>query len=156
MKKKMCLLLAVILLALAVTGCGGRLFSGNGASSGSSIFSTSNVVSGYWGEKFVRSNGYTYPFMFDEPLRQCVGFTLYYEITEVNSGNLDGNFMYEAYVHTVDGSWKSVELFRMDGYSATLNIRLEDPMGIDGVAVVCGKKGELSYSQAIEVRDPIY
>lgn len=119
-------------------------------------YAFSSYVSGDWGEKFVRSNGHTYPFVFDAPLYQCIGFTLEYEIVEIMEGNLDGNFRYEAYVRQTDGKWKSVELFQMSGSKATLDIRLNKAMDIDAVAVVCGKRGDTSFSFTIGVRDPLY
>ena len=115
-----------------------------------------SYVNGHWGDKFVRSNGYTYPFVFDDPITQCVGFTLEYEIVEVVEGNLSGNFRYEVYVRQTDGKWKSVKLFQMDGYKTSMYIDLEKMMDIDAVAVVCQKKGNASFNYSIAVCDARY
>lgn len=115
-----------------------------------------SYVSGHWGDKFVRSNGYTYPFVFDDPITQCVGFTLEYEIVDVAEGNLSGNFRYEVYVRQTNGKWKSVKLFQMDGYKTSMYIDLEKMMDIDAVAVVCQKKGDASFSYTIAVCDARY
>ena len=111
----------------------------------------SGYVSGSWGEKFVRSNGYTYPFVFDEPISQCAGFTLDYQIHEVAEGNLNGNYRYEVYVHQTSGKWKSVKLFKMEGNASSVAIQFDNLLDIDAVAVVCGKKGEVSFSYTIGI-----
>ena len=112
-------------------------------------------VSGSWGEKFVRSNGYTYPFVFDEAIQKCVGFTLDYEIEAVE-GDLSGNFRYEVYVRQTNGKWKSVELFQMEGNETAVEIWFDKAMDIDAVAVVCGKKDDISYTYMFGVRDVRY
>lgn len=156
----MCVLLAVLMMAGMLTGCGGGNYTRVGTvSSGETTevnqADTSSCVSGYWGEKMIRSNGYTIPFLFNEPLHGCRGFTLDYSILEVTRGSLSGNYMWEIYVHQIGGQWRSVKLIRMDGdYSATVDIDLGEPMGIDGVAVVCGKRGDFEYTHSIVVREP--
>ena len=114
-----------------------------------------SYVYGSWGEKFVRSNGYTYPYMFYSPLYQCGGFTLDYEVSDISEGNLNGNFRFEIYVHTTAGNWKSVKLFSMDGYEKTVQVRFDNRMDIDGVAVVCQKKSNVTFSYNLWVRDPV-
>ena len=174
MKKILSLILTFLLLTSMLTGCGllGGRRSAPAAESGGSQ-SVSSTVSGSWGDQLVRSRnysypfgmqepakgsyGYTYPFVFSQELRACKGFTLDYQIMEVSYGNLEGNFRYEVLVRTVQGDWKSAGLFQMDGYSATVNVQLDQPRGIDAVAVVCGKQGdEVTYNFTMSVRDPIY
>lgn len=120
------------------------------------VENTFSYVSGSWGEKFVRSNGYTYPFVFDNPVRQCMGFTLDYEIVAIEEGNLNGNFRYEVYARQTNGKWKSVKLFQMNGNKLSVDIRFDNAMDIDAVAVVCGKKGDASFSYTIGIRDVRY
>lgn len=153
----------MLVLCMFVTGCGKRgertsQLEDYGTASGvvQEKQQASDYVSGHWGEKFVRSNGYTYPFVFDDPITQCVGFTLEYEIVEVVEGNLSGNFRYEVYVRKTDGKWKSVKLFQMDGYKTSMYIDLEKMMDIDAVAVVCQKKGSASFNYSIAVCDARY
>lgn len=185
MKRVVSLLLVLLMTAAMLSGCGGssrssndyensyssNSDSGGNESGGMTAGFSSSVVSGSWGEQFARSRGrsypfgmdeppegdmgYTFPFVFDEPLRACKGFTLEYEIMEISHGNLDGNFRYEVLVHTVQGDWKSAGLFDMDGYSATVEVRMEEPRGIDAVAVVCGKQDKLIYSFDLTVKDPV-
>ena len=116
---------------------------------------TKNTVSGKWSdEKFYRANRYTSPFEFYDTLYSCTGFTLDYEILEINEGDLfSGNFKYEVYVRLTDGSWKSVDTFWLDDYETTVNIRFDDPLSIDAVAVVCLKKGNFDYVHSLTVRN---
>lgn len=117
--------------------------------------SSGGYISGDWGEKFVRSNGYTYPYVFDEPLLSCRGFTLDFIIVEVIEGNLDGNFRWEIYIQTTDGTWKSAELFQMEGDEISVDVRFDSPVNIAAVAVVCQKKTNASFRSGFGVRDPI-
>lgn len=124
------------------------------ASAGNMV--SSPYIIGDWGEKFIRSNGYTYPFEFTLPLQQCGGFTLDYYITDVSEGNLEGNFRFEIYVRTTAGNWKSVELFSMDGYEKSVPVRFDRKMDIEAVAVVCQKNADVTFSYGFGVRDIIY
>lgn len=154
-KRKMVVWLLLAIICLELFGCGKRGESGQDtATVGESV--TADYVAGYWGDVFVRSNGQTYPFVFDEPITQCTGFTLEYQILEIQEGNLDGNFRYEVYVRQTNGKWKSVELFRMDGTEISLEIWFDKIMNIDAVAVVCGKRDKVSYSYTIAVHDVKY
>ncbi len=100
-------------------------------------------------------DGFTYPLVFEEPLRLCTGFTLEYEIMEVIRDDLSGNYLFEVLVRNMDGKWKSAGTFQMDGYKTTVQIELPERMGIKAVAVTCGKHGDLIYSFEMQVRDPI-
>ncbi len=103
-----------------------------------------------------RCNGYTYPYVFNDPIRKCEGFTLNYEITEVHQGDLTGNFRYSVIVRGLDGSWHSAGTFRMKGYETTVTIWLEERLTIDAVAVTCGKNdAHVAYSFDLTVTDPI-
>ena len=115
------------------------------------------AVSGTWSDtKFWRSNRYTYPFEFNNDLNSCTGFTLYYEIVSVEKGSLSGNFVFEVYVRTTSGTWKSVETFYLDGDEATVDVRFDDPMSIDAVAVICQKKATFSYTHDMTVYNATY
>ena len=113
------------------------------------------TVSGSWSdEKFTRENRYTYPFEFDDPIYSCTGFTLDYEIVEVNKGNLfSGNFKFEVYVRLTGGSWKSVETFRVEDYETTVEVEFDNPMSIDAVAVICLKQSGFDYTHTFTVRN---
>lgn len=157
MKRRKAVYILLLIFCLLLTGCGARgEKTAQLVDYGRGTRTLGDCVSGDWGEKFVRSNGYTYPFVFDEPICQCVGFTLEYQITEVTEGSLSGNFRYEVYVRLTNGNWKSVELFQMDGDTATVEIQLEKMMDIDAVAVVCQKKGNVSFSYNIGVYNAQY
>ena len=113
-------------------------------------------ISGTWSDtKFWRANRYTYPFEFNSTLNSCTGFTLYYEIVSVEKGNLNGNFVFEVYVRTSSGTWKSVETFYLDGDDATVNVRFDNPMSIDAVAVFCLKNSNMSYSYTFSITNPV-
>lgn len=148
----------MILICMLAAGCGRRgertaqLEDYGSSDSMREEQMLAGYVSGSWGEKFVRSNGYTYPYVFDEVISQCTGFTLDYQIMEVE-GDLSGNFRYEVYVRQTGGKWKSVKLFQLDGDAISVEVQFGKPMDIDAVAVVCGKKGDASFSYTIGVRD---
>lgn len=114
-----------------------------------------STVSGSWSkQKFNRANRYTYPYEFDDTLYSCTGFTLDYEILEVNEGNLfSGDFKFEIYVRLTDGSWKSVDTFWLDGYETTVKVQFDNPLSIDAVAVVCLKQGDFDYIHDLTVRN---
>ena len=154
--KRSVLFCTMILICLLAAGCekrGERTAQLEDYERSDSQGFSAGYISGVWGDAFVRSNGETYPFVFDVPVVQCTGFTLEYQIHEVLKGNLNGNFRYEVYVRQTDGNWKSVELFQMEGYETTLEIRFDKIMDIDAVAVVCGKKHKVYFSYTIAVRD---
>lgn len=116
---------------------------------------TELIVSGEFSDsKFTRNGRSTYPFEFDEPLKRCTGFTLNYEIVEISSGNLDGNFKFAVYVHTTSGKWKYAKEFKMDDMSVSKEIRFDAPVSIDAVAVVCLKNANYSYSYTFTITEP--
>lgn len=115
-------------------------------------------VSGYRSDDtFRRGKRDVYPFMFYSEIASCTGFTLDYEILEVTKGNLTkSNPKFEVYVHlTTENSWKSVDGFYLDDLEATVTVKFEYPMSIDGVAVVCLKEG-INFDDEITVRNATY
>ena len=126
---------------------------------GNSRSSSYGTVYGYWSNDRIRRNDrYTYPYEFYSTLNSCTGFTLDYEILEVNKGNLNGNFVYEVLVRTTSGAWKSVGTFYMKNTDyKTTKITFDNPLSIDAVMVVCQKKsGEFGYVCDLEVCNPTY
>ena len=115
-----------------------------------------NYVSGHWGEKWMRSNGYTYPFEFDEPLMGCKGFTLEFKILEAEEGALGGSFRFEVYVQSPDGKWLCADSFQLEGMEKTMDLAFQYPKDIQSVAVVCQKKDGANYNYSIAVRDVLY
>lgn len=116
------------------------------------------TVAGTWSDtEFWRTNRYTYPFEFNSALTSCTGFTMDYEIVEVEKGNLlSGQFKFEIYVRTSAGKWKSVKTFYLKDYETTVEVSFKEPMTIDAVAVICGMKGEYNYTHDITVYNPTY
>lgn len=106
-------------------------------------------------EKFIRNGHSTYPFVFSSPLSRCTGFTLNYEITEITSGNLDGNFKFAVYVRTTSGKWKYAREFKMDDLSVSKEIKFDTPISINAVAVLCLKNANYAYSYTFSITDPI-
>lgn len=128
--------------------------SGSGKGSGSATTPSSGRVSGSWSdEKFIRNGRTTYPFEFTTPIKKCTGFTVNYAITEVNSGNLDGNFKFAVYVHNTSGNWKYAKEFQMKGDSTSVKVTFS-PMTVDAVAVICLKNGNYSYSYTMSITNP--
>jgi len=168
MKKMLCLILAFLSLCAVLTGCGGKEATATTAPVQTTapaatepviIWETGNgletrYILGYWGEKMIRSNGHTYPYMFYNPLTQCGGFTLEYEIRNIASGDLKGNFRYEIYIHEVDGQWTSYQVVEMEDTALEMELKFDSPKDLDGVAVVCGKQGDVEFDFDIKVRDP--
>ena len=113
-------------------------------------------VSGHWGEKWQRSNGYTYPFEFDEPLIDCKGFTLEFKILEAEEGALDGSFRFEVYIQSPDGKWLCADSFQLEGKEKTMELAFQYPKDIVSVAVVCQKKNGANYNYSIGVRDVLH
>lgn len=105
--------------------------------------------------KFVRSTGTTYPFELAEPLENCMGFTINYEILDISSGNLDGNFNNAVYVRTTDGKWKYTKTFKLDGSLTVKEIRFDTPISIEAVAVICLKQANVTYSYYFTLTDPV-
>lgn len=169
MKKMLSLILAVLMLASVLAGCGSEekpqettaAQTAPGTTEAPQIVwgtegeLTNKYILGYWGDKFVRSNGHTYPYMLYNPLNDCKGLTLEYTIMNVSDGNLKGNYRYEVYIHEVDGDWKSVKVVEMEETSMKLELTFDKAVDIDGVAVVCGKKGSVEFEFDIKVSNPV-
>lgn len=118
--------------------------------------SNSNIVTGkYSDEKFYRSGGaYCHPFVFDNALKRCSGFTLDYEITEIEKGKFDGNWKHGVYVHTTSGSWKCVGEFTMRELAVREQIRF-DPVSIDAVGIIGWKGDGSKYYSSMTISNPI-
>ena len=120
-------------------------------------------VSGPWGmeyvystEKFEKSNKWTYPIILDETLTNCQGFTLHYEIDEVQKGTVEANTRYDIYARASGGKWKKLDSFKLYGDEAIADVRIKNKMDIDEIAVLCVSNKELSYTQNIAITDAIY
>ena len=168
MKQMLSLILVMLMLVSVLAGCGSKEKPQETTETQAPAVTTeapgivwgtepelgNKYILGYWGDKFVRSNGHTYPYMFYNPLDDCKGLTLEYTIRSVSDGNLKGNYRYEVYIHEVDGDWKSVKVVEMEETSMKLDLQFDQPIDIDGVAVVCGKKGNVEFEFDIKVSNP--
>ena len=119
------------------------------------VLSGTPVEGAFSDTKFVRSTGTTYPFELAAPLENCKGFTINYEILDISSGNLDGNFKNAVYVRTTDGKWKYTKTFKLDGTLTVKEIRFDGPISIEAVAVICLKQANVSYSYSFTLTDPV-
>lgn len=114
-----------------------------------------NVVTGSWGqEQFRLDNRAVIPYLLDQPLKNCTGFSLIYEVLEISEGSLNGTFPYAVYVRSTDGTWQRVQQFQMDGYVTGTDITFP-AMDVDAVAVFCMKNADLTYTFTMTVTDPI-
>ncbi len=120
---------------------------------GAAAAETDGICGTWSSEKFWRSGRFTYPYVFDETLIGCSGFTLDYEIAAVSAGSLDGNFIFETYICDTLGNWTSVASFALQDQKATVDVQLNSPMSIQAVAVICQKKANITYSHNLTVRD---
>ena len=122
---------------------------------GNSVQSGTQIEGTFSDTKFVRSTGTTYPFELAVPLENCKGFTISYEILDISSGNLDGNFNNAVYVRTTDGKWKYTKTFKLDGTLTVKEIRFDAPISIEAVAIICLKQANVSYSYYFTLTDPV-
>ncbi|MCL2463223.1 MAG: hypothetical protein FWF44_11200, partial [Defluviitaleaceae bacterium] len=89
-----------------------------------------------WSEKTVTlSSYYSYPVVLAQPIPNCVGFTLDYEMHDISYGNPYGK--QNIYIKTDAGSWKKVGSINVpDDNTATAAVTLSDPTGVAAVAVI--------------------
>lgn len=143
-----------------LTGKNGSSSSSETKSSGSKMQTTtiSGTMKGDWSdETFRRGTNDINFFELDEEIYSCVGFTMEYEILEVYKGKmLSGDFIFEVYVRTTGGDWKSVDSFYLkEEYKTTVKVNFDNPISIDAVAVVCGKKADFEFVYSFTVRDAV-
>ena len=103
-------------------------------------------------ERFEHESGYTFAFVFAEPIMGCSEFTLEYELYVLDGEEAPGdNVLCDVYVRTVEGAWEMAASFRMDGTLACHRIYLDEAMDLESVAVVYHAQ---PYSYDIRVYDP--
>lgn len=106
-------------------------------------------------KKYNHSNSYTYPFVLEEPLYDCLGFTLHYDLVEVTEGVMDKNTQYEVHVRNTSGKWSSVHKFTMRGDETICDITWKKPKDIDQVAVVAKNDSKFSFKHFFALSDVI-
>lgn len=156
MKRRMIASIVALCLVFTLSACSPDTVK-NVTKSIASAAGVSAVVSGSYSEEPIWRNYHcAYPFIFDEPLASCVGFTMDYNITEVTKGDMTGSrYIMEVYGLTTQGNWKLLDSFYPQGLETTVELAF-DPVSIEAVAVICQKQGEYSYSESMTIRDVCY
>lgn len=121
---------------------------------------TEGNVKGYVGdvggqatdEKFWRTGLSTYVYQLDETLENCMKFTLNYQITDVDYGNVYGR--HEVYIRLTDGTWRY-----LDGVQVTsqevfhFEFELDPTASFDALAVACQTNGGWQFTSSMSVSE---
>lgn len=121
---------------------------------------TEGNVKGYIGdvklistdEKFWRTHRSTYVSALESPLESCRFFTLNYQITSVDMGNVYGR--HDVYIRLLDGEWRcldGVQVTSQDVHS--FDFRLDPSVSFDAIAVVCQTNGNWSFTYDLSLTD---
>jgi hypothetical protein len=92
--------------------------------------------------------------LFDEPIVNCVSFTLDYEFQKINYGDPFGT--QDVYIMNSSGRWSNVGNFNVPNNNrVTTTIRLSNPSDIHGVGIVPAKSISINtdYENWLTVRD---
>lgn len=117
---------------------------------------TEGHVKGYVGdvsgqatdEKFWRTGRYTYVWELDQMLENCMKFTLDYQVTDVDQGNVYGR--HDVYIRTADGNWRCLDGIQVENQElGHYEFVLDPTTSFDAVAVVCQTNGNWSFTSAI-------
>lgn len=118
---------------------------------------TEGNVKGYVGdvevvdtsEEFWRTYNKTYWSKLERTLESCMGFTLNFQLTDVEEGS--GYGYYEVYIRKTDGSVEMIHGFNVDSQEKQeVEIKLDPTKTFDAVAVVCQNHGfSISFSVSI-------
>lgn len=114
-------------------------------------------LSGSWSDTLFKRNGrQSYPFVLDNSLKKCKGFTLDYSVSNVTKGTMKEDSKFMVYYKTADGTWNKGPEFTLDDGFASVNVKLKKAATVTQVAVHCMNAGYFSYQYSLGVRDPVY
>lgn len=121
---------------------------------------TEGNVKGYVGdvklidtdEKFWRTGRYTYVHELEKTLESCMRFTLNYQITAVDMGNVYGR--HDVYIRLTNGEWRCLDGVQVENQNAhSFEFVLDPTVSFDAVAVVCQTNGTWSFTYSIGLSD---
>lgn len=110
------------------------------------------TLKGSWKDTRVSVGGCdTTPWIFDEPVKNCVKFSMYFKIEDVDYGKVTGK-------HTLytkeNGKWKKLSTFNVSDNSAVeKTFEFKDPVNITQLAVVPPYRSSYSYSFSLGFYD---
>lgn len=109
-----------------------------------------------WSDEPYKRNGCTsYPLVLDTPLQKCRGFTVDYEISDVD-GRMKADSKFQIFYRTADGTWVKGEQFYLDDWFASVEQTISKPVTVTEVAVLCLNSGNFSWSVSMGIRSPCY
>ena len=118
------------------------------------------VDSGYlpaeWSDEVFKRNGCTsYPLVLGAPLAQCRGFTVDYQVSDID-GRMKADSKFQIFYRTADGTWVKGEEFYLDNWYASVEQTISKPVTITEVTVLCLNSGNFSWSVSMGVKNPVY
>lgn len=94
-----------------------------------------DVLSGDWSSERVAVGGTScYPWIFDEAVENCTGFSMHYQITTINYGKVYGT--YGLYRKTLQDKWERIGTFEVTDQSEIIKtFEFDDPISFAALAV---------------------
>ena len=109
-----------------------------------------------WSENRFSRNGCSgYPLVLDNPLKKCKGFTVDYEVSDIE-GRMKKDSKFQIFYRVDDGTWVKGKTFYLDDWSASVQQTISKSVTVKEVVVLCLNAGNFSWSVQMGVRDPIY
>ena len=107
-----------------------------------------------WSDKPFKRNGCTaYPLVLDSALQKCRGFTVDYDISDID-GRMKDDSKFQIFYKTADGTWVKGKTFYLDDWSASVEQTISKPVTVTEVVVLCLNAGNFSWSVSMGVRSP--
>lgn len=94
-----------------------------------------DTLAGDWSSERVAVGGTScYPWIFDEAVDNCTGFTMHYQITNINYGKVYGT--YGLYRKTQQNNWERIGTFEVSDQSEIIKtFEFDDPISFTALAV---------------------
>lgn len=107
-------------------------------------------LSGAWSTEKTQFTGRsTCPFLLDIAVRNCLEFTVDYELKSAEQGS------FELYVRTTEGKWANLQTFTMQTSKTSVTVKPDTPISFDAVAVVPSSRGTTIDAASIGIRDVV-
>ena len=102
--------------------------------------------SGSWSEVRVSVGGtVSFPWIFDEPVKNCTGFTVHYQITDVEYGKISGTYV--LYRKTLNNNWERVGKFNVNDQSEVIKtFTFDRPISFKELAVAAPSGRQFSFN----------
>ena len=87
----------------------------------------------------------TYPWVFDNKVENCVGFTLHYQVSDIDYGKVFGKFT--VHCKTTNGKWEKIGSVQISDQSEVVKtFEFDDPITFTQIAVVPPYRSSFSFS----------